>query len=153
MSKRIFLPLALALLGATLVMAGCANKQATGAAIGAGAGAVLGHQFGGGRGQTLMTIAGAIGGAVAGGAIGKHIQKKDRRKAAYALENNRSGQTTTWTNPDTGYKYSVTPTKTSSRNDRPCRTFVFKSYDANGQAHTTTDLACRQADGAWKVQG
>ncbi|MGH8274600.1 MAG: RT0821/Lpp0805 family surface protein [Gammaproteobacteria bacterium] len=152
MSKRIYLPLACALLAGIMVLAGCANKQTTGAAIGAGAGAVLGHQFGGGRGQTLMTIVGAIGGAVAGGAIGKHMEEQDRQKAAYALENNRTGQTSTWTNPDTGYKYAVTPTKTQNENGRPCRTFVFKSYDANGQAQSTTRLACRQSDGTWKIQ-
>jgi surface antigen len=152
MSKRILYPLALSLLAMTLVMAGCANKEATGAAVGAGAGALLGHQFGGGRGNTLLTIAGAIGGAVAGGAIGKHIQQSDRRKAAYALENNRTGQTSKWTNPDTDRTYSVTPTKTTTENKRPCRTFVFKSYDANGQAHSVTRLACRQSDGTWKVQ-
>jgi outer membrane lipoprotein SlyB len=40
-----------------------------GAVIGGVAGGVVGHQFGGGRGQTATTIVGAVGGAVAGNEI------------------------------------------------------------------------------------
>ncbi len=153
MSKRIFLPAALVLLGAMMLMAGCANKETTGAAIGAGAGALLGHQFGGGRGQTAMTILGAVGGALAGGAIGKSMDNKDRQRTASALENNRTGQTSTWTNPDTGQTYAVTPTNTTTRNNEPCRTFTFKTTDANGQTQMINRLACRQPNGTWQVQG
>jgi len=144
--------LVFALLGATLVLSGCANKQQAGAMIGAGAGALAGHQFGSGRGQTAMTIVGAIAGAMAGGAIGHRMDQKDRQKAAYALENNRSGQTSAWTNPDTGQHYSVTPTKTSTQNGHPCRTFVFKTRDANGNPKSVTRVACRNANGEWEVQ-
>ena len=42
-----------------------------GAFIGAVAGGVIGHQFGGGRGQDLATVAGAVGGGVAGHEIEK----------------------------------------------------------------------------------
>jgi uncharacterized protein YcfJ len=45
------------------------NKVA-GTVIGAIAGGVIGHQFGGGRGRTVATV----GGAVAGGAIGRKVQ-------------------------------------------------------------------------------
>jgi surface antigen len=153
MNKRmIFLTLALSLLGATLVLSGCANKQRTGAAIGAGAGALAGHQLGGGRGKTAMTIVGAIAGAVAGGAIGKKMDERDRQKAAAALENNRTGQTSSWTNPDTGNHYAVTPTKTTTSNGHPCRTFVFKSKDAGGQPQSVTRVACRNSKGEWEVE-
>ncbi|MGH8161817.1 MAG: RT0821/Lpp0805 family surface protein [Gammaproteobacteria bacterium] len=151
-NKHIFVPVVVVLLGATLLVAGCATKEGTGAAIGAGAGALLGHQFGGGRGQTAMTILGAVGGALAGGAIGRSMDKKDRQQTAYALENNRTGQTSTWTNPDTGNTYAVTPTRTTTQNNEPCRTFVFKNTGANGQAQTITRLACRQPNGTWQIQ-
>ncbi len=152
MSKRIFLPVALVLLGGTMVLAGCANKETTGAAIGAGAGALLGHQFGGGRGAPAMTSLGAVGGALAGGAIGKSMDNKDRQKTASALENNPTGQSSSWTNPDTGQTYTVTPTNTTTKNNAPCRTFVFKTTDANGQQQSITRLACRQPNGTWQVQ-
>ncbi|HEX5314792.1 MAG TPA: RT0821/Lpp0805 family surface protein [Gammaproteobacteria bacterium] len=153
MHRRVVLTLGLALFAATLVLAGCASKEQTGAVLGAGAGAAIGHQFGGGRGQTLMTIAGAIGGALAGSAIGKKMDDNDRQKTASALENTPTGQTSTWTNPDTGQTYAVTPTNTTTENSEPCRTFVFKSYNSTtGQPQSVTQLACRQPNGTWQIQ-
>lgn len=46
-----------------------AQTNGAGAVIGGLAGAVIGHQFGGGSGRDLATIAGGVGGAVAGNAI------------------------------------------------------------------------------------
>src|SRR5512141_2852889 len=43
-----------------------------GAPASSGAGAVLGHQIGGGTGNTVATIAGAVGGAVVGNEIEKN---------------------------------------------------------------------------------
>jgi outer membrane lipoprotein SlyB len=54
------------------------NKQGEGSAlgvIGGGvAGALLGHQVGGGRGKDLATIAGGVGGAFAGNEIEKRVR-------------------------------------------------------------------------------
>lgn len=44
-----------------------------GAILGGLAGAVVGHQIGNGRGQTVATVAGAIGGAFLGNHIGEQI--------------------------------------------------------------------------------
>jgi uncharacterized protein YcfJ len=52
------------------------NHHVIGTAVGAVAGAVIGHQFGGGSGKALTTV----GGAVAGGAIGHHIAKDESRR-------------------------------------------------------------------------
>ena len=46
------------------------RHRVAGTVIGALAGAVVGHQIGGGRGRTVATV----GGAVAGGAIGRKVQ-------------------------------------------------------------------------------
>ena len=46
-----------------------------GAAGGALAGGVLGHQLGGGGGRTALTVLGAVGGAVAGNAVEKNMKK------------------------------------------------------------------------------
>jgi outer membrane lipoprotein SlyB len=47
-----------------------------GAAGGALAGGVLGHQLGGGGGKTALTVLGAVGGAVAGNAVEKNMKKQ-----------------------------------------------------------------------------
>lgn len=67
MSKRILFSLSFFLRTAALVLAGCATKQPTGTVIGVAA--LAGHQSGGGRGQTLMTIAGAIAGPARRGLV------------------------------------------------------------------------------------
>jgi outer membrane lipoprotein SlyB len=48
------------------------NASGAGAVLGAVAGGVLGHQVGGGTGNTAATV----GGAVAGGVIGNEIEKR-----------------------------------------------------------------------------
>lgn len=53
-----------------------------GVVAGGAAGALLGHQVGGGRGKDLATIAGAIGGAYAG----KKIQEKTNATKIWAVE-------------------------------------------------------------------
>ncbi len=47
-----------------------------GAVVGGLLGAVVGHQFGGGNGRTLATVAGAVGGAFGGNAIEKQHSRK-----------------------------------------------------------------------------
>jgi outer membrane lipoprotein SlyB len=48
------------------------DSNALGVVAGGAAGALLGHQVGGGRGKDLATIAGAVGGAYAGKKIQEH---------------------------------------------------------------------------------
>lgn len=60
-----------------ILLTGCANKTQSGAAIGAGTGALAGQLIGG---NTASTLIGAGVGAVAGGAIGNNEDKKDARR-------------------------------------------------------------------------
>lgn len=53
------------------------QKRVAGTLIGGIAGGVLGHQIGGGTGQTVATIAGAAGGAYLGNQVQKDMQHKD----------------------------------------------------------------------------
>ena len=65
----------LAVASASLILfTGCANKTQSGAAIGAGTGALLGQAVGG---NTTATLVGAGVGALAGGAIGRNEDNKD----------------------------------------------------------------------------
>lgn len=50
--------------------------RVAGTAIGAVAGAIVGHQIGGGRGKDLATV----GGAVAGGVIGHKVQRHHQQR-------------------------------------------------------------------------
>lgn len=58
------------------------DSNALGVVAGGAAGALLGHQVGGGRGKDLATIAGAIGGAYAG----KKIQEKTGATKVWTVE-------------------------------------------------------------------
>lgn len=138
-------------LGIVLVVStttGCARLQEhKGAAIGAGVGAVAGSAIGG---DTEGAIIGALIGALAGYGINEYVLEDDREEIAYALEKSETGQSSVWTNPDTGNTYTITPTQTYTMSGDPCREFVLVR-EANGTEYETTETACRRADGRWEV--
>ncbi|MFT7526828.1 MAG: surface antigen [Arenicella sp.] len=68
-----------------------------------------------------------------------------------ALENNRVGQTTSWSDPD-GSNHTLTPTQTYNENSRPCRDFR-QTVEIDGQTEIMTGKACRQSNGSWKLIG
>ncbi|MEN8182867.1 MAG: RT0821/Lpp0805 family surface protein [Myxococcota bacterium] len=120
-----------------------------GAAAGAGIAALAG-------GSTGWIVAGGLIGGLAGGAIGKKLDDKDKQKAAAAaheaFESNRTGQSSTWTNPDSGNRGEVTPTRTYQLADgQYCREYTQDIY-IGGEKHESYGTACRQADGSWKIQ-
>jgi uncharacterized protein YcfJ len=53
------------------------EHQVAGTVIGAIAGGVIGHQFGGGKGKTLATVGGAVGGGVVGKEVQRNQQSRD----------------------------------------------------------------------------
>jgi outer membrane lipoprotein SlyB len=57
-----------------------------GAILGGVAGAVIGHQIGGGSGNTVATIAGAVGGALVGNRI-ENANGRDRYRVTVRLDN------------------------------------------------------------------
>lgn len=123
-----------------------------GEVLGGVIGGVIGSQVGGGRGRTTAIIVGAIAGSMIGRHIGDTMDDTDRMKTAMVLNDSRTGQVTTWVNPDTGYQYSVTPTRTYEQSSGPCREF---QLDATVGGKTNQDVygtACLQADGSWLVQ-
>jgi len=58
------------------------ENRLIGSALGAVAGGVIGHQFGGGRGKDVATVAGALGGGYAGNQIQGAMQDNDTRSSA-----------------------------------------------------------------------
>jgi surface antigen len=118
--------------------------------IGAIAGGILGHQVGGGSGQVLATMVGTVAGAAIGGSIGRTMDDYDRVYASAALENVRTGVPSTWVNPDTGYRYVMTPTGTYDSGTGPCREYTLDAT-IGGKTEPIYGTACRQPDGSWKV--
>jgi surface antigen len=137
------------------VLGGCESieppsKQSIGMATGAVLGGVLGHQIGHGAGQTIATIGGAAVGGFLGSRVGGSMDRNDQLKTAHALETSNTGHPTTWLNPDTGQRYTVTPTRTRASASGPCRDFTTVA-EIDGSRQHVQGTACRQADGTWKA--
>lgn len=140
-------------LSTALLLAGCSTaptKEDTGMIIGALAGGILGHQVGGGSGQVLATFIGTIAGAAIGGSIGRSMDETDQLRATATLENVRTGVSSSWTNPDTGYEYVMTPTRTYDSGTGPCREYTLDAQ-VGGEMQQVYGIACRQADGSWRI--
>ena len=142
-----------AALSIALALTACESpptQQQTGAVVGGVLGGVLGSQVGRGSGRTAATVIGTLIGASIGGAVGRSMDDNDRRKTAQALETVRTGQSSAWTNPDSGASYTVTPTRTRSTTEGPCREYTTRAV-IGGKTETVYGQACRQADGSWRV--
>lgn len=134
-------------------LAGCqVTREQGGAAAGAVVGGVVGSQIGGGHGQDIATALGVFAGALAGASIGRSLDQLDEMNTNDALENNKTNQVSSWLNPDSGNKYSVTPTKTYQNNSgRYCREYQ-STVIVGGEEQQSYGTACRQPDGDWEVQ-
>ncbi len=147
----------------SLGLAGCdpqrrGDKEVGGAILGGIAGGMLGSRVGKGRGRTAATVAGAIIGGLMGGSIGRQLDERDRllmgRRTQTTLERGKSGVTSTWVNPDTGNKGTITPRRTYTVRRKAgntyCREFQ-QTITVGGRTEQAFGRACRQSDGTWKI--
>lgn len=137
------------------VVTGCETTNQTVGALGGGAlGAWAGSTIGGGRGRVIATAGGAIAGALLGSYIGQQLDEKDRMQAnrsfQKSLENSKTGQTSTWTNPDSGHSGTYRPVRTYERGGQHCREFQ-QTIRVGGKIEEGYGTACRQPDGSWKI--
>jgi surface antigen len=149
-----------ATLVAASLLAGCQQmqdnpKQTLGTIAGAGLGALAGSQVGGGKGQLAAVAIGTLAGAWFGSEVGKSLDKADKTYAAETVQNsmesNRTGQTSTWRNPDSGHAGSFTPTSTyQTASGQYCRDFE-TTVNIDGRAETATGRACRDETGNWRI--
>ena len=134
----------------TLGITACTNEQ-SGQVIGGILGGAAGSQVGSGRGRMVATVAGAIAGGYIGGNIGRSMDETDRLKAQHSLEYNRTHESSSWRNPDSGNNYTVTPTRTwQTDSGRYCREYTTEAI-IDGRTETVYGTACRQADGSWQA--
>lgn len=127
------------------------GKDTAGMVIGGVVGGVLGSAVTHGRGRTAGVIVGTLIGALFGHEIGKQMDDADELRAAHALEKNRTNQTSSWVNPDTGNTVAVTPTKTfQDQSGQYCREYQ-SEVTVGGEKKTAYGTACRQPDGQWKI--
>ena len=141
-----------------LTTAACENagtKQTIGTLGGGAAGGLIGAQFGSGTGQLAATAAGALLGAFVGSEIGRTMDDVDRLKAEKAYQTATTapiGEEITWSNPDSGNRGAVTPTREgTSSTGAYCREFQ-QTVTIGGREEEAYGIACRQPDGAWEIR-
>ncbi len=136
-----------------LALAACqtpATQEQSGTIVGGVLGGLVGSQIGSGSGRTVATVVGTLVGATLGGNVGRSMDATDRLRAAQALETLPTGGSRTWTNPDSGSVFTVTPTRTVATQEGPCREYT-TSAQIGGRTEKVYGRACRQADGSWRV--
>lgn len=114
-------------------------------------GGIAGAQVGEGRGRTAAIIVGTIAGSMIGRHIGETMDSADRAQTANTLTYNRTGETTSWINPDNGNSYEVTPTRTYESATGPCREFTIDATVGGTAEQEVYGTACLQNDGSWKL--
>jgi len=145
-----------------LIFSGCAtngqiDKQARGSGLGALTGAVLAYGLSRGHSdKEIAIVVGTLLGAAAGDAIGRKLTEADKviagRSLNDSLEYGKTGESTSWSNPDTGHSGTSTTTRTvMSSNNQPCREFT-TTVSIGGNPEEAYGYACRQADGSWEIQ-
>ena len=141
-----------------LLATGCETgpKQAVGTLGGGALGAWAGSTIGQGRGRVVATAVGAVLGAFLGSSIGRELDAADeklaRQTAQGSFESSKTGQTSSWRNPDTGHSGTITPTKTyHSTSGQYCREFQ-QTIVVGGKTERGFGTACRQPDGSWQIQ-
>jgi len=143
---------------AALTLAGCegaGEKEKLGTIIGAAAGALAGSKVGKGSGRDVGIAVGALLGSLAGSSVGKSLDKVDlmhmNRSQQGTLENNPSGQRSTWNNPDSGNSGTITPQPArQTAQGVYCREFQ-QTITVGGRTEEAYGEACRQPDGTWKI--
>ena len=131
----------------------CQKHTIGGAGLGGIGGGVIGSQIGSGTGNIAAIIGGTLVGAALGGYIGSYMDRMDKKQMNQTLETTPDGNTQSWENPETDNRYQVTPEKTykDEEKDQYCREFQMEAQ-IGGETEETYGTACRQPDGAWKIQ-
>ncbi|MFA6500160.1 MAG: RT0821/Lpp0805 family surface protein [Desulfurivibrionaceae bacterium] len=128
------------------------GKEVTGTIIGGVLGGAIGAATAGrGPGRTAGVIVGTLLGSLFGHEIGKSLDEADELRTVHVLEKNKTGQASTWTNPDKESEITVMPSRTyQSPSGEYCREYQ-TDVIVGGEKQKAFGTACRQADGQWKI--
>jgi surface antigen len=130
---------------------GGGGREVAGTIIGGVAGGVLGSTVGKGQGKIAGVLIGTLLGALVGNDVGRSLDDADELHAAHVLEKNRTGQSSTWVNPDSGAEVMVVPKRTYQRpSGEYCREYQTE-VGVGGQKQLAYGTACRQPDGQWAI--
>ena len=163
-STRSMLKRIIPILMVATIISGCAANEAQdnpkktiGTLLGAGVGALIGAQMGGGKGKMMAVAVGALAGAWFGSELGKSLDKADKaymeRSTQDGLEYSKTGSVVVWNNPDSGNSGNITPSKTYQEpSGRYCREFQ-QTIFVDGQEESAYGRACRNPDGSWEIVG
>jgi surface antigen len=128
------------------------NRDLIGAAIGGGLGGLAGSRIGSGSGRTVAIVVGTVAGGLLGGSIGRAMDRADAACVARTLEYAPTGRTVAWRNPDADAAYAVTPVRTwQAEAGRYCREYT-TTATVGGREERVYGTACRQPDGAWRIE-
>jgi surface antigen len=141
----------------SLGLAACQNsgtKETIGTLGGAAAGGAIGSQIGQGSGRAIAIGVGVLLGGLVGNQVGRYLDDRDRelavQNASYALENNRSGYSSEWRNPDNGHSGTFTPQAPYDNRGQVCREGS-STVVIDGRNETTVNRYCRNPDGTWTL--
>ncbi len=130
------------------------RKETIGTVGGGAAGAIVGAQMGGGKGQLVAIAAGTLLGVLLGGEIGRQLDDADRAAANRAYQQAQTapiGQNIAWNNPDSGNTGAVTPVRDgTSAGGEYCREFQ-QTVNIGGRNEQAYGVACQQPDGSWRM--
>lgn len=130
------------------------NKTTGGALVGAGAGGLIGSQFGHGEGKGVATVLGVLAGGLIGSQVGASLDRADaaalHQTTQTALETAPANQALPWRNPNSGNYGTVTPGPVYQSSGQYCREFQ-QTIVVGGQQQQGYGRACRQPDGSWKI--
>jgi len=131
------------------------RSETMGGVVGGILGGIAGSKMGDGTGQNMAIIVGATLGTMWGQDIAKGMTNVDKiyseRTTKDTLEYGKPGETSSWSNPDSGNSGSVKIDKVYA-NDKgeDCRQFE-TTVNVEGEDRTATGTACRTSDGEWQV--
>lgn len=131
------------------------RSETLGGAMGGVLGGIAGSKTGKGTGQKLGIVLGATLGAMWGQDIAKGLNEADKiysaRTTQDTLEYGKPGETSTWSNPDSGHSGTVTADETyANENGENCRQFE-TTVQVDGESRTAAGTACKAKNGEWRV--
>ncbi len=140
----------------------CAMMVGWNTAAGANAGGAAGSTAGGATGGGPGSFFGGLFGGVIGGVIANVLSRADCDQAhdafQHSLDNPHQGQTTTWSNSQTGHSGTFTPVSThKDKQGRVCRTYKTEVNTGKGGQSQSSEPAkptqTAQSSGGWVQPG